>query len=511
MAYLKETSTWEPEIYRIQVYDPILGGTEGVVNIQPRQIGNRTKWLLGLLGAEHPVEGEHSITEDMVVNNAAIASSKAVLDVPFERLHSMLDELDINLDILEEDVSEFTGSDGLRITVLSRALQELWKTAASPFSFEFFEDTMSMRKNNRTYRLIDVVSTVGGDDTVIVESTEGLYTGDSIFVTSQDKLDTEIVTIKQVLNDTRFLATAPLSSSRKSGYVTACTWDMEGCPVIAQPGGMYLSAPLSTLSRVSAGTFIIRRDTSPGVLSVYAAHLGEEGTIGEWRKLPLTDNRKSGTDYYDDFYSVPQELTGTSIVFQVKNETGVPISVHHMDLATTSYDANVDVIERPSVLDPFGTVNADAITMLCTTYRSIWRDPFERTEFSFTPEAGGEAYIVSTDKQYPENTTISLEKLPEGSYNVAARHVSDMGDISPWSEPVSIYVQPAGEFFGFEGAPHSDRFRDGTDETDEVSTFRSLDYELIRFGFDGTDHTGGFDTVLFATAGQINNTTDISE
>ena len=511
MAYLNETSTWEPEIYRIQVYDPILGGAEGVVNIQPRQIGSRTKWLLGLLGAEHPVEGEHSITDDMVASNAAIAESKAVLDVPFEKLHAMLDELDINLDILEEDVSEFTGSDGLRIAVLSRALQELWKTAASPFSFEFFEDSMSMRKSNRTYQLIDVVSTVKGDDTVIVESTEGLQDGDSMLVTSQDKIDTELVTIKKVLNDTRFLAVSPLSSSRKSGYVTACTWDMSRSPAVAQAGGVYLSGPLSTLSRVSSGTFVIRRDSTPGVLSVYAGHVEGDGRVEEWHALSLTESRKSGTDYYDDFYIVPQHLTGSAIIFQVKNDTGASISVYHLALAAALYSANIDVIERPTVLDPYGTVYADAITMLCSTYRNIWRDPFERTDFRFTPEDGGESYVVSTDKQYPENTTMSLEMLPEGAYRVSARHVSDMGDISPWSEPVDVYVQPSGEFFGFEGAPHSDRFLDGTDDADEVSPFRSLDYELIRFGFDGTDHTGGFDTVLFATAGQLDNTTDISE
>lgn len=45
MGKLKENAQWEPEIYKIEVTDPALGGESGPVNIAPRQLGNRTLYL----------------------------------------------------------------------------------------------------------------------------------------------------------------------------------------------------------------------------------------------------------------------------------------------------------------------------------------------------------------------------------------------------------------------------------------------------------------------------------
>ena len=51
MANLVETSTWEEGVYQIEVGDRVSGGVDGVANIQPRQLGNRTKWLKDALAA----------------------------------------------------------------------------------------------------------------------------------------------------------------------------------------------------------------------------------------------------------------------------------------------------------------------------------------------------------------------------------------------------------------------------------------------------------------------------
>lgn len=45
MGKLKETSTWENDIYQIEVTDPALGGENGPVNTAPRQLANRTRYL----------------------------------------------------------------------------------------------------------------------------------------------------------------------------------------------------------------------------------------------------------------------------------------------------------------------------------------------------------------------------------------------------------------------------------------------------------------------------------
>lgn len=43
--HLPETEEWEPEVYQIETGDYVVGGGNGVANLQPRQLANRTAYL----------------------------------------------------------------------------------------------------------------------------------------------------------------------------------------------------------------------------------------------------------------------------------------------------------------------------------------------------------------------------------------------------------------------------------------------------------------------------------
>lgn len=45
MAALPESKDWAPDIYQLETSDPVLGGPEGVSNLQAKQLANRTSWL----------------------------------------------------------------------------------------------------------------------------------------------------------------------------------------------------------------------------------------------------------------------------------------------------------------------------------------------------------------------------------------------------------------------------------------------------------------------------------
>jgi len=45
MANITETAQWEPSIYRIETTDPVIGGEDGISNIQAKLLGNRTLYL----------------------------------------------------------------------------------------------------------------------------------------------------------------------------------------------------------------------------------------------------------------------------------------------------------------------------------------------------------------------------------------------------------------------------------------------------------------------------------
>jgi hypothetical protein len=57
MANLQETSQWETGIYRIELQDPVVGGEDGIDNIQAKQLGNRTLWLKEQLSSLPEIDG----------------------------------------------------------------------------------------------------------------------------------------------------------------------------------------------------------------------------------------------------------------------------------------------------------------------------------------------------------------------------------------------------------------------------------------------------------------------
>lgn len=42
---LGETETYEPGIYQLEITDPVIGGPDGIDNLQAKQLANRTNWL----------------------------------------------------------------------------------------------------------------------------------------------------------------------------------------------------------------------------------------------------------------------------------------------------------------------------------------------------------------------------------------------------------------------------------------------------------------------------------
>ena len=45
MTDLVEVQRWEDGIYQFETSDPVMGGPDGIDNLQAKQLGNRTAWL----------------------------------------------------------------------------------------------------------------------------------------------------------------------------------------------------------------------------------------------------------------------------------------------------------------------------------------------------------------------------------------------------------------------------------------------------------------------------------
>ena len=61
MAFLNEQPVYEPGIYQLEVTDPLQGGPDGVFNVPPTQLANRTAYLKSRLEAGHNEDGTHKV------------------------------------------------------------------------------------------------------------------------------------------------------------------------------------------------------------------------------------------------------------------------------------------------------------------------------------------------------------------------------------------------------------------------------------------------------------------
>lgn len=80
MANLTEASAWEPNIYRIETTDPILGGENGIANVQAKQLSNRTQHLKErIVAAESNLDGLDPDMHNMVGGAIKFALEQAAL------------------------------------------------------------------------------------------------------------------------------------------------------------------------------------------------------------------------------------------------------------------------------------------------------------------------------------------------------------------------------------------------------------------------------------------------
>lgn len=61
MAFLNEQPVYEPGIYQLEVTDPLQGGPDGVFNVPPTQLANRTAYLKSRLEVGHNEDGSHKV------------------------------------------------------------------------------------------------------------------------------------------------------------------------------------------------------------------------------------------------------------------------------------------------------------------------------------------------------------------------------------------------------------------------------------------------------------------
>lgn len=64
MADLAETETYEAGIYQLEITDPVIGGPDGIDNLQAKQLANRTNWLKAKIDSILSMSFIHTAVEE---------------------------------------------------------------------------------------------------------------------------------------------------------------------------------------------------------------------------------------------------------------------------------------------------------------------------------------------------------------------------------------------------------------------------------------------------------------
>ena len=450
MAEIREKARWVDEIYRIQKTDAILGGDDGVINVQPTQITDRTAFLKQSTESEHTAGGHHQVTNSMIAEDAAIDESKLLFEIPLTTVTSALEGAKAEISALQKDVVDVIGDDGVLIHGLTKTVLLDWKYADFGFDFEMWTGNLIMRDiENRV-----VTCAVADDDSIDVTDSSGLRQGMRLLLSDGD--NAEEVEIKELLDKGRIILKDVLRHTYRTPATLGYTnWEITEGLGTGAPGSIYYSKTTTVLAQSPLGTLVIRRDTGSGSLAVQY----RDGNVsGNWKtatigKVTLTSD--------EEWFAVKQ---------------------------------TVNTIRTPDITSPAANqyVFRDMLTLSCTGYFNVYRDPFTRTEYLISDkETGTPLIIFSTDRQEPIEL-IDQSKLPiNGAYTVSCRHGSDIGEWSPWSRPVDFSLIPVEIFFGFLGALRSMGFND--------ANFYTLASDPIRFGFYGAPRSAGFGAASFTT------------
>lgn len=492
MGAIIEQSIWPKDIYRIQVTDPILGGQDGIINIQPTQIANRTRALKDEFELEHTEDGKHIVTDKMVAENAEIPES--YLDLTFST-NSLYDEYRLAssaLTKIQDKVETILGDQGLFINSLMQIVKLNWRYGEFGYEFEFFYDGLTMRD----MRNIDSRRAIARDDSVDCEDNTGFEPGMRVLIF--DEINSEEIDILRVLEDGRIR----LVKDIKHTYDDTCTsvgytnWNLEQTGyAVATHGKYYYSKMTSVLENSATGSLFICRDINGGELSVEYRDLGD---MGEWQhaEIDTTLPYDGGSDRYYEHYTIH----GRNVQLRITcTSPGQPVHVYHMALFPEPFVLFGSSIRTPELeVPPDGMeVWQDMLPMQSSKFLTAYRDYYVQTEYGlFDPATGELIHTISVRTNRLYLLTDETGMPDPGEYLMRARHQSDVSEWSAWSKPVRVNLKKARILFSTsegEGGmfdPKAGGFDDA--EMD------FLGFYPVKFGFEGAKMSGGFDSVLFA-------------
>lgn len=342
MGFLREESKWVDTIYGIERHDPLMGGEYGIVNLPPKQLASRTLYLFERLFRQHDENGAHKITNEDIVDSAAISESKLLLDVATATIYDGAERGLAELTRLVNDANSLTDLERSLFGPLYKALLLSWKYGYPRFAFDLFNRAFTMRD---TFLELPLIETIRGDDSIDVLETENVVPGETYILWDKEEERSRFVVVKAVLSRHRVILYTDEEITRGgTGVLTKMNWEPGEKRMKAKAGRMYVSAKQPLLQNIWGGSLLIAH-LDPAQFKV-EIHRAECPDPTFWEELPLISCEFSrGLGLWRSVYKTP----GQELYFRITALDDA--EVEHLVLMSDSFDALSSTIRTPVVAD----------------------------------------------------------------------------------------------------------------------------------------------------------------
>lgn len=265
MANVTETAAFEAGIYQIETTDPVLGGENGIANVQAKQLANRTAYLK---------QFADEVTE-----------ARGTKETLGERL-----------DIIESITGDLEETSAVSV---QQAVSLDWLYRGNKIAFELWRPG---------YTLIDMtdialVQGVSGDDSIDVASTAGLKTNEYYVVS--DTVGSILIKITEILSAQRIRIETNLTRNLTAGVLTRCSMVRDELhQAVGVVGNIWLSKLVNVEDDATGGAVVIRRTLNSGEARLYF----RDATRTSWTEVSWSQRRQGdGIDagFADYEYVVP--------------------------------------------------------------------------------------------------------------------------------------------------------------------------------------------------------------
>lgn len=267
MANVTETPMFEEGIYQIETTDPVLGGSNGIANVQAKQLANRTTYL-------------KRITDEVI------------------EARGNKETLSERLDIIESITGDLEETSAVSV---QQAVSLDWTYRGNKIAFELWRPG---------YTLIDtediaIVQGISGDDSIDIADTTNIRTNEYYAVSDNAGTDF-LILVTEKLSAQRIRISANLPRTLGAGVVTRCSLARENHEAIGIVGNIWLSKLINVEDDSTGAAVVVRRTLNSGDARLYF----RDGTHTNWTEV-IWSQRRQGDDipagYADYEYVVPMQ------------------------------------------------------------------------------------------------------------------------------------------------------------------------------------------------------------